>query len=171
MSADHAPPRLGRFYILLAIIAAAGVGLLFYQMKQGAPKIIDLSNLPAAVGDSSTGYFVGNPDAKVKIIEFADFECPGCASYSLITGPDVRSKIIDAGLANLTFVDFQVIPQHENANKASMAAACANEQGKFWEMHDKLFARQDEWDSRATSKPKPFFRRYAEEIGNRVGSE
>jgi protein-disulfide isomerase len=107
---------------------------------------------------------MGKVDAPVKILEFADFECPSCAGFSVVTEPDVRTRIIDAGLANITYYDFP-LTQHRNTLAASNAAACADEQGKFWPMHDRLFQAQDEWNGEATDTPKPFFKRYAQEVG------
>jgi protein-disulfide isomerase len=80
-----------------------------------------------------------------------------------VTEPDVRTRIVNAGLASLTYYDFP-LTQHRNTVAASNAAACADEQGKFWEMHDRLFQAQDEWNGEATDAPKPFFRRYASEV-------
>jgi len=112
----------------------------------------------------SQGYLIGKVDAPVKIMEFADFECPSCAGFATVTEPDVRSRIIEPGLANLTYYDFP-LTQHRNTLAASNAAACADEQGKFWPMHDRLFQAQDEWNGEATDAPKAFFKRYAGEIG------
>jgi protein-disulfide isomerase len=110
------------------------------------------------------GYLIGKVDAPVKILEFADFECPSCGGWATVTEPDVRSRIINAGLANLTYYDFP-LNQHRNTIAASNAAACADEQGKFWPMHDRLFQAQDEWNGESTEQPKPFFKRYAGEVG------
>jgi len=110
------------------------------------------------------GYLIGKVDAPVKILEFADFECPSCAGFATVTEPDIRTRIINAGLANLTYYDFP-LTQHRNTLAASNAAACADEQGKFWPMHDRLFQSQDEWNGEATDVPKPFFKRYAGEVG------
>ncbi|HEY0527889.1 MAG TPA: thioredoxin domain-containing protein [Gemmatimonadaceae bacterium] len=110
------------------------------------------------------GYEIGSASAPVQILEFADFECPSCAGYATITEPDVRQRIVNAGLARFTYLDFP-LTQHRNSLAASNAAACADEQGKFWPMHDRLFNAQDEWNGEATDVPKPFFRRYASEIG------
>jgi protein-disulfide isomerase len=61
------------------------------------------------------------------------------------------------------------LPNHPNARPAAEAAQCANEQGKFWPMHDRLFQAQTEWNGEATDVPKPFFKRYAQELGLDVG--
>jgi protein-disulfide isomerase len=57
---------------------------------------------------------------------------------------------------------------HKNTWPASNAAACADEQGKFWEMHDQLFNQQDQWNGQATSRPKSKFQEYAKAIGLNV---
>ena len=64
----------------------------------------------------------------------------------------------------MTFYDFP-LPQHKNSPGAHNAAACAGDQGKFWEMHDRLFGMQDQWNTEATDNPKPFFEKYAQDIG------
>jgi protein-disulfide isomerase len=111
---------------------------------------------------------MGKVDAPVQILEFADFECPGCAGFATITEPDVRTRIVEPGLASLTYYDFP-LTQHRNTLPASNAAACADEQGKFWPMHDRIFQAQDQWNGLATEVPKPYFKRFAGEIGLDVG--
>ena len=54
---------------------------------------------------------------------------------------------------------------HKNTQAASNAAACADEQGKFWEMHDRLYNTQDQWNGEATSNPGDVFAKYAAELG------
>src|SRR6476659_2946693 len=65
------------------------------------------------------------------------------------------------------FYDYP-LPMHKNTWMASNAAACADEQGKFWEMHDALFNQQDQWNGEATSRPKSKFHEYAKVIGLKV---
>jgi protein-disulfide isomerase len=107
---------------------------------------------------------MGKADAPVKIVEFADFECPGCGNFATVTEPDVRKRIIEPGLANITFYDFP-LPQHKNSQAAHNAAACAGDQNKFWEMHDRIFNTQDQWNTQATDNPNPFFEKYASDLG------
>jgi protein-disulfide isomerase len=153
-------------YLILGIIAVIGASLLIYVMTRKpaegpevAPAKLDVAN-----AGPPQGYVIGKPDAPVKIEEFADFECPACGRFATVTEPDVRKRIIEAGLATLTFYDFP-LPQHRNSQPASNAAACADDQGKFWQMHDELFAGQDEWNTESTDNPKPIFMRYATQIG------
>jgi|HubBroStandDraft_2_1064218.scaffolds.fasta_scaffold06315_4 protein-disulfide isomerase len=147
--------------VLVLILAGAG-GLAYLTGRQHAPAatIVD-PNLPPAV---AKGYTMGRPDAPVQILEFADFECPACGNYSVVTEPDVRKRIIEPGLARVTYYDFP-LPQHKNTLSASESAACANDQGKFWEMHDRLFQGQTDWNTEATSDPVSVMQGYAKAIG------
>lgn len=161
----NASTRPTGFYYVLAAIAVIGASILGYTLLRKPAGVVgtEIKVDPATVGPAQ-GYTMGNPDAPVKIIEFADFECAGCGQFAVVTEPDVRKRIIDPGLANLTFYDFP-LPQHKNSQAAHNAAACANDQGKFWEMHDRIFMAQDQWNTEATDNPKPFFEKYASDVG------
>jgi protein-disulfide isomerase len=80
----------------------------------------------------------GNKKAKVTIVEFSDFECPFCGRAAKTIEQlrkDFGEKI------KVVFKQFP-LSFHPNANRAAQASLCANDQGKFWEYHDKLFASQ-----------------------------
>lgn len=153
------------FYVLLGLVAVVGASILGYALtrKPTAGVGTEIKYDPATSGPAH-GYTIGKADAPVKIVEFADFECPGCGQFATVTEPDVRKRIIEPGLASLTFYDFP-LPQHKNSQAAHNAAACAADQNKFWEMHDHLFGSQDQWNTQATDNPKPFFQKYASDIG------
>jgi protein-disulfide isomerase len=163
--ARNASSRPKPFYWLLGAIVVVGVAALSYVATRPKNSVRDAQQVADTTNAGpSQGYLIGKPDAPVKILEFADFECPSCAGFSVVTEPDVRARIINTGRANLTYFDFP-LTQHRNTLAASNAAACADEQGKFWPMHDRLFQAQTEWNGEATDVPKPFFKRYAQEIG------
>jgi len=151
-----------RFVFVLAAIAVVGAGVLGYvaTRPKGGGEAID-PNLPVGTAQS---FLMGSPDAPVKIVEFADFECPGCGQFATVTEPDVRERLIKTGLVSLQFFVFP-LPMHQNTWAASNAAYCANEQGKFWEMHDRLFYTQDLWNTQATSSPDKKMMGYAKDIG------
>lgn len=157
--------RPATFYYVLGAIALIGASILGYTMLRKPAAVVgtEVKFDPATSGPAQ-GYTIGKADAPVQIIEFADFECPGCGQFALVTEPDVRRRIIEPGLASFTFYDFP-LPQHKNGKPAHLAAACANDQNKFWEMHDRLFNTQDQWNTQATDNPKPFFEKYASDIG------
>ncbi len=161
----RASSRPKAFWWVLGVIAFIGVAALAYVVRKPKSRSAEVREVADTTNAGpAEGYVIGKVEAPVKILEYADFECPSCAGFATVTEPDVRTRIINAGLANLTYYDFP-LTQHRNTVAASNAAACADEQGKFWQMHDRLFQAQDEWNGEATDVPKPFFRRYASEIG------
>lgn len=163
------PTRPKAFFWLLGLIALVGVAALGYVATKPKSSSVPTADAPdTANAGPPQGYLIGKVDAPVKIMEFGDFECPACAGWSAVTEPDVRTRIINPGLANFTYYDFP-LTEHRNSIPASNAAACADEQQKFWPMHDRLFQAQEEWKTEATEAPKPFFKRYATEIGLDVG--
>jgi protein-disulfide isomerase len=89
---------------------------------------IDISNEPVQ----------GDVDAPVTIIEFSDFECAFCTRFYTETYPQVVAEYIETGIAKMAYMHFP-LDFHPNAQKAGEASECANDQGKFWEYHDRLF--------------------------------
>lgn len=85
----------------------------------------------------------GNDDAIVTIVEYSDFQCPACKYFYSIMSRLEEEK---GGTVRVVFRHFP-LPQHVRARLAALAAEAAGAQGKFWEMHDLLFERQDEWSS------------------------
>jgi protein-disulfide isomerase len=167
-STKAAPARSQKgFYTVLGLVAAAFAAFGIYQYSKpkddGSVKIDPGTPLPAAIG-----YSIGREDAPVRVVEFADFECPACAQFYTLTEPDIRTRLVETGQVRYTFMDFP-LPIHKNTWPASNAAACANEQGKFWEYHDLLFQTQDQWNGFATSRPGGKFKELAEQVGLDVG--
>ena len=162
----NASTRPKAFYPILVAIAVVGASILAYTMTRKPSAAAAPASLAAGVATAgpAQGYLMGKPDAPVKILEFADFECPACGRFATITEPDVRKNLIETGIASLTFYDYP-LPQHLNSQAASNAAACADEQSKFWPMHDQIFGAQDQWNSLATDNPKPMFMSYARAVG------
>jgi protein-disulfide isomerase len=107
---------------------------------------------------------IGNPDAPITIIEFSDFQCPFCAKFHSQTLPLILDEYIEQGKVKLVFRDFPIQSIHPNALPASIAAECANEQGKFKEMHDMLFDNQNEWNKQDTVDALSSFSQYATNI-------
>jgi protein-disulfide isomerase len=85
----------------------------------------------------------GEPSAKVVVAEFSDFQCPFCKQWTEQSLRQLRTELGDD--VALAFLHFPIVQIHPNAGNASLVAVCAGKQGKFWEMHDLLFARQTEW--------------------------
>ena len=117
---------------------------------------------PAAV--SPADHILGPHDAHLTLIEFGDFECPICGQFNTLTEPEIRSRLVEPGIIRYRYIDFP-LDMHHNTWNASRAAACADEQGKFWQMHDALFQSQDRWDTEATSNPDKVFKQLAQQLG------
>lgn len=155
-------PQGGRIVGVLAAIAVIGVAALGYAYSTSKNKVKTVDpNMKPLVAE---GHVLGNPTAPLQVLEFGDFECPQCGNWAVVTEPDVRKRLITPGTISLRYFDFP-LPMHKNTWPASNAAACAGEQGKFWEMHDEIFAKQDEWNGEATSRPKGMFVSYAKGLG------
>ena len=154
---------MGPFYFGLAAVALVGAAAIGYfatrPEEQPRATVVDPN-----LATEAQGFLRGDSTAPVQIMEWADYECPACAQFATITEPDVRKRLIETGLASYRFFDFP-LEQHRNTVGASTAAACAGDQGKYWEMHDRLFAGQTDWNTQATSSPKRVFEGYAREIG------
>ena len=154
------------FYAAIGVVALFGVGALAYvaSRPKNVATTVDVAKI---VPGEPQGYLLGKPDAPVQVIEFADFECPACGQFATLAEPDIRKRLVDAGTISYRFYDYP-LPMHKNTWAASNAAACADEQGKFWEMHDQLFNAQDQWNGQATSRPKGKFMEYAKALGLNV---
>lgn len=149
-SARRGGPGRG-FWIALVAVAIIGIVALSWVASRPKTQVTRLDpNLPAL---KAQGYLLGSPTAPVEVIEFADFECPACGQFAAVTAPDVRSRLVNTGQVRIRFIDFP-LAMHKNTWDASLAAACANDQGKFWEMHDALFNNQDKWNGETTSRPR-----------------
>lgn len=89
-----------------------------------------------------TDHVLGNPNAKVAVIEYSDFECPFCGRMFSGTLPKLKENFIKTGKIKFVYRHFPLRSIHQNAQKAAEASECADEQGKFWEYHDIIFERQ-----------------------------
>jgi protein-disulfide isomerase len=104
----------------------------------------------------------GNPKAPVWIVELADFGCGYCEKFAKETLPVLDSVYTRPGKVYWRFVPF-VTGMFPNATEAVETSLCAAEQGKFWPMHDQLYARRKAW--MASRGPRQLFARLAQELG------
>lgn len=157
------PDGLKRFYLVLGLLAVAGVAVLALMTRGRRPVSIP-ANVAIQASDTAgfRGYLMGSPAAPVEITEYADYQCPGCQSFEAVQFPDVKARLIDAGRVRWRYRDYP-LSQHQFARLAAHAAACAEEQGKFWELHHRIYEGQAEWSMARDAAP--IFRRYAGEVG------
>lgn len=96
---------------------------------------------------------LGSTDAKVTIVEFSDYQCPFCRRFALQTFDKIKQNYIDTGKVRFVYKDFPLTQLgHTQAPLMAVAAQCAGDQGKYWEMHDKLFDEQQKLSPRGTAK-------------------
>lgn len=105
----------------------------------------------------------GKGQERVTLVEYGDYQCPYCGQYYPIL-KQVTEKFNDQ--ITFQFRNFPLSNVHQNAFAASRAAEAAGLQGKFWEMHDKLYENQAAWS--ASSDPSVFFDQYASQLGLNV---
>ena len=84
----------------------------------------------------------GDRKARLVLVEFSDFQCSYCARFVRETLPEIEKDYIKPGKLRYVFRDFPITSAHKDAFKAALAAGCALDQGKYWEMHDRLFENQ-----------------------------
>ena len=123
---------------------------------------------PTAIPKYDVSYegnpMIGDPNAPIIMIEFSDFQCPFCSRFHEQTLPAIMENYIDTGKVKFVYRDLP-LSFHPNANPASIAAECANEQGKFWEYHDVLFQKQSQWQSLASEDFTTNAKQFATDIG------
>jgi protein-disulfide isomerase len=111
----------------------------------------------------------GKADAPVTMVEFADFQCPFCGKFVTDSLQQIEKKYVDTGQVKFVYEQYP-LPFHPNAQPAAMAAECANSQGKFWPMHDKLYATQTTWENQDSAAVKNTFKQYAASLGLNAAS-
>src|SRR5206468_2296125 len=95
--------------------------------------VLDLGNNP----------FKGQKTAPLTMVEFTDYQCPFCGRYARETYAQIEKEYIATGKVKYVLLDLPLESIHKFAFKAAQVANCAGEQGKYWEMHDRLFANQE----------------------------
>jgi protein-disulfide isomerase len=111
------------------------------------------------------GPSMGNANATVTVVEFTDFQCPFCERHFSQTLPQIKTNYVDTGKIKYEVRYFPLTQIHPNAEKSAEAAACADDQGKFWQMHDKLFSTQNDWADLDSAGAVADFKKYAAALG------
>ncbi len=132
--------------ILIAALLISG-SVVFYSLntgklganvkQAGGPTVGEKINV--SVDDDP---FMGNEKAKVTIVEFSDFQCPFCRTFWSGAFQQIKKEYVDTGKVKFVYRDFP-LSFHPAAIPAAQATQCARDQGKFWEMHDKIFSEQE----------------------------
>jgi protein-disulfide isomerase len=145
--------------VVIAVVVIAAAFILSNQKgaaaQLGAPNapagsMVTSPNLPA------NGRTLGNPDAKVTVDLWEDYQCTACWTFTHDIEPQIDANYVATGKAKIVFHDYLTIDSyvagaHESLDAAN-AALCAVDQGKFWQYHDWLFANQYQENSGAFTK-------------------
>jgi protein-disulfide isomerase len=167
------------FYILFGVVALVGVvalGAIALRSGQSAATPVtpaapaDRPALDVPIGQTPEGFwYKGKSDAPVAVVEYADFQCPGCGYFANQLEQRLIADYIANGQVRFVFHDYP-LNIHPNAVPAAEAARCAGDQAAFWPMHDLLFAAQNQWAN--LSQPLQQFGVYAEQLKlDRAGFE
>ena len=151
------------FYYVLAGIAVVGAILIAVTIFKSSDAAMDPNpELAKATSEDlvaqAKGVTRGDPNASVKLMVFSDYQCPGCGIFANDIEPQIRATYGDR--VTEIYHDFPLIQIHKYAFLAARAGRCAEDQQKFWELHDIIFARQRDWSFSATAPIKQF-REYA----------
>jgi protein-disulfide isomerase len=147
---------MAKRFLFLLLVLACGVGAsrVRAQEKDAVGKFMQRAAMSRAKGADN---------APVLVYEIADFQCPFCAQFAKGVNTRLDSAFVKSGKVQWVYVNLP-LPMHPNAWLAAEAAVCAGALAdKFWAMHDKLYANQQEWAPLAD--PAPVLARYAREAG------
>lgn len=120
--------------------------------------IVEQGDLQLTADEWSQG---GDENALVTLVEYSDFQCPACRVYSTLVH-DLAEHF--EGDVRVVYRHFPLRSIHPLANLAAQAAEAAGAQGKFWDMHDELFASQSSWSSLTLNDAEDLFVTYAEKL-------
>ena len=165
--------RLPQFIPPFSVLAptVGAIALAACNTSSGATRTQDGATARSVVQAAAPDSFVqridqarilGAPTAKVWMVMASDFQCPYCKQWHDASFATIRHDYVDNGKVRMAFLNFP-LRQHANAFPAAEAAMCAGAQGKFWPMHDALFAAQQRWE--ILPEPRPVFDSLAASVG------
>ena len=140
-----------KFYWVFGAVAVIGVGSVMYSMGDSlgtaVSEPIEIEGLDdmATLAELAQGVTKGDPEAPITIVEFADYQCPGCGSFALSVKPQIDLTYVETGKAKFVYYDFPLVSIHNFSFLAARAARCAADQDKFWDYQTELFRNQPMW--------------------------
>lgn len=141
--------------VAVAVLIFAGLTWAILSAPSEGPGLI--GNAEFTDTDSP---FVGPAESNVTVHIYGDFQCPACK----VAEPALKAAMNEfKDRVKFVWKDFPLSNIHKNARNASNVARCAQDQGKFWEMHDALYVNQEAWSGQ--SDPGPTFITYAQQLG------
>ena len=158
-------------WIIFATVVVLGLGGLVAWTRIANPPL-DLTGINTAKAiaasdknGSIADHTKGNTESDVTLIEYGDFQCPGCGGAH----PYINQLIEEYGdRIQFIFRNFPLTSMHPNAKAAAAAAEAAGLQGKYWEMHNHLYEAQNEWSTADVKSRTDIFNQYAASLGLNV---
>ncbi len=155
-------------WTIFAVVTACVLGLLVFFSNNESSNI-DMSKIDVmSVQEANSGngniadHIYNKTGSKVTLIEYGDYQCPPCGqAYPIIKTIYEKYK----GQIQFVFRNFPIYSAHANAKAAAGAAEAAGLQGKFWEMHDRIYGNQDDWNSLSGQDRTDKFVSYAKALG------
>lgn len=158
--------KVGWIIFSVAVVVVLGGLIAWARIANPPVDISGFNNATIVAAAEQNGNIAdhakGNPDNKIILVEYGDYQCPSCgAAY-----PNLNTLLGEYD-KDITFVfrNFPLTSIHPNALVAAATAEAAGLQGKFWEMHDKLYENKDDWSNANTSQRTTIFNGYASAIG------
>lgn len=154
-------------WMIFTAVVVLLLGTLIYFSGKNKVNVsnVQTSQLQSASADSGNiaDHVFGKADSKVILTEYGDFQCPGCGGMY----PKVKTLTEKyQGQIAFVFRNFPIATLHPNARAAAAAAEAAGLQGKYWEMHSKLYENQSAWENITDlTKRTNFFVDYAKQLG------
>lgn len=150
--------NVNRFWIVLTVVVLGLIGaFIFTKPKDSATTVFNGDAKQIQKDD----HVRNGSDKKVTLVEYGDFQCPSCGAYYSIV-KNLEASYGDS--VSFVFRHFPLISIHPNAFSAARAAEAAGMQGKFFEMHDKLYETQSTWGELTTNQ-QSLFEGYAQSLG------
>lgn len=155
---------MNKLLVVAGVVALAFIGWKLItpgETDPTSPNNQDANGLASSIGAiKDTDYVFRDTESEVVLIEYGDFQCPACGAYY-----PVLKQLKEEYGDQVSFIhrDLPLRSIHRNAQLSAQAAQAAGLQGKFWEMHDKLYETQEIWSD--IRSPQSDFEKYASEIG------
>ena len=154
--------------ILIAALLISG-SVIFYSLTAGglganikqAGDVVAGDKVNVSVDDDAS---MGNEKAKVVVVEFSDFQCPFCRTFWSGAYQQIKKEYVDTGKVKFVYRDFP-LSFHSAAMSAAQGSQCAKDQGKFWEMHDKMFSEQEKLGQGTVQFGVSDIKKWASQIG------
>lgn len=154
-------------FVAVCVVLLGGLVVMSNKEKVNVSSV-DANKIQSA-DDQSGGiaeHVFGNKDSKVMLVEYGDYQCPGCGSaYPVMKTLSEKYQ----GQIGFVFRNFPLTQLHPNARAAAAAAEAAGLQNKYWEMHNKLYESQSAWESLSADTRTNTFVTYAKDLGLDTG--